>query len=345
MLNQEGGTSRSAWTPVPIMLHPEVQAGSGHTYSVYCIGCGGTGGWLGPHLVRRAWQLTRKWRQLQAEHPDGHFNRTIKLIFVDPDVVECKNVEARQNFLLCDIGYPKSRVLAIRYALAYEGLQIEARVERFNPAWLQHPYEGTSILIDCTDNAQARIAINDTLSRNVGAKWPSVWWLSAGNGRSSGQILLGNTTSVERLAGALRGSVCGRLPSPALIEPGLLIPRADEDIASDANLSCEDLVLADEQSPTINPHMAVWLDYYLHGLFNGGFTLCGTHISLEVGSTQSMDTSAQSWAEKFDVDPAFFLDPPSEPDEFEEAGPDDEEEDLEGAHEAEDDLYGGDGEE
>jgi ThiF family len=342
MVAQQPATRRSALAAVPILLHPEVPAESGHTYSVYCIGCGGTGGWLAPHLVRRVWQLTRKWRQLQAEHPDGRFNRTIKLIFVDPDVVERKNVEARQNFLLCDIGYAKARVLATRYTLAYEGLQIEARVEPFTPTWLQQHSYGTTILIDCTDNAQARIAINDALARNVGARWPSVWWLSAGNGRSSGQVLLGNTTSVERLAGALRGSVCGRLPSPALMEPGLLIPKADEDVASGANRSCEDLVLADEQSPTINPHMAVWLDYYLHGLLNGGLALCGTYLSLEVGSARSVETSAQTWGRQFAVDPAVFLDPPAEPEETGEAEIAGEEEgEAEEEQEAGEELYEG----
>jgi len=340
MVSQQRAAPHSAWTPVPILLHPEEQAEPAHTYWEFCIGCGGTGGWLAPHLVRRAWQLTRKWRQLQAGHPDGRFNRTIKLVFVDPDVVERKNVEARQNFLPCDIGYPKARVLARRYGIAFEGLQIEAREERFNPAWLREHYYGTTILIDCTDNAQARIAINDALAANVGAKWPRVWWLSAGNGRSSGQVLLGNTTSVERLAGALRGPDCGRLPSPALVEPGLLIPKADEDVTSAANLSCEDLVLADEQSPTINPHMAVWLDYYLHGLLNGGLTLYGTYISLDVGTAQSLETSAQAWSQRFDVEPAFFLDPPVEP---EEADSDEEDEDLE--EEDEPEVYEGEGEE
>lgn len=323
---------RSALTPVPISLQPEeppVHA-NGFYYKAYCIGCGGNGGWAAPHLVRRVWQLTRKWQQLRDEHPGEQQNRSIKLIFVDPDVVERKNVEARQNFLLCDIGYPKARVLATRYALAFEGLQIEARVERFDPGWVQQDY-GTSILLDCTDNAAARLAINEALSANVGARWPRVWWLSAGNGRSSGQVLLGNTATVERLAGALSGSVCGRLPSPALVEPGLLIPQPDEDEVGSANLSCEDLVLADAQSPTINPHMAVWLDYYLHGLLNGGLTLHGTYLSLEVGAASSLETSARAWGEKFEKDPAFFLDQyaeaaePGEEEEEEDPGEDDEE--------------------
>ena len=103
-------------------------------------------------------------------------------------------------------------------------------------------------------------------------------------------------------------------------------------------------MLADEQSPTINPHMAVWLDYYLHGLLNGGLALCGTYLSLDVGSARSVETSAQAWGRQFDVDPAFFLDPPAEPEEGVEADTSDdgeEEEDLEDEQEPEEELYGG----
>jgi ThiF family len=301
----------SRFTPVPILLQAE-QDRFQHDILVYLIGCGGNGGWLAPHLARRAWQLNRMWQRLNGEQPAGRYNRSIKLVFVDPDIVELKNVEARQNFILCDVGFPKARVLATRYTLAHHGLQIEARMEPFNPAWVSQFQ--TSVLIDCVDNARARQSINAALSRNVGATWPSVWWLSAGNGRSSGQILLGNTSTVARLAGALEGVVCGRVPSPALLEPGLLIPQPDEEDGSDQNLSCEELALADLQSPTINPHMAVWLDYYLHSLLFGGLTLCATYVSLDVGGVSSLETSAQAWAERFHKDPAFFLEIATEPD-------------------------------
>lgn len=298
---------RSAFDPVPILLQHDDEVFR-QDILICLIGCGGNGGWLAPHLTRRVWQLNRAWQRLAAEH-HRQYSKTIKLLFVDPDVVEVKNVEARQNFILCDVSHPKARVLATRYALAYDGLRIEAKVEPFDPKWVQ-PY-GTTILIDCLDNARGRQSIDEALSRNIGATWPHVWWLSAGNGKSSGQILVGNTSRLERLAGALQGAVCGRVPSPALLEPGLLVPRPDEEEMVDKNLSCEDLALADLQSPTINPHMAVWLDYYLHGLLFGGLTLCATYVSLDVGTVGSIETSANAWGQKFLTPPSFFLDPPA----------------------------------
>lgn len=310
MVSQREETRRSVWTPVPIAFYPEESSAVGRAYYVYLIGGGGNGGWLAPLVVRLIWRLEEKWRALQAAHPDGSFHRTIKLIFVDPDIVERKNVESRQNFISCDVGYSKAELLALRYSLAFPNVQIEVRKQLFDPSWVRDHHFGMVILIDCTDNAQARIAINQALSLNVGAPWPRVWWLFAGNGYSSGQVHVGNTASVERLAGALAGRVCSRLPSPALIEPGILIPKPDEVAVGGLGLSCDDLVLADAQSPTINPHMAAWLHTYLDGLFFGGLTFCGTYLSLETGSASSIETSAQAWGERLKVDPVKFLELP-----------------------------------
>jgi PRTRC genetic system ThiF family protein len=308
----------SAYEAVPVLLQSEMDGYASDIWLVLC-GCGGNGSWLAPHLARRTWQLNRTWQQLAAQHLDNpaRFRRTIHLVFVDPDVVEMKNIEARQNFSPADVGFPKAQVLAARYALAY-GLTIRAIVAPFDIAEVKptSPYGstgGTMLIVGCVDNARARQSINAALARNVGARWPTVWWLDAGNSRAAGQIILGNTASVERLAGALQGAVCSRLPSPALVEPGLLVPKEDEDeSAGVANLSCEELALADQQSPVINPHMAVWLDTYIHGLLYGGLKLCATYVSLDVGTVRSVETSAQDWARLLGKEPSFFLEPPTE---------------------------------
>jgi PRTRC genetic system ThiF family protein len=317
----------SPYEPVPVLLQAERDGGR-LDIRLVLVGCGGNGSWLAPHLARRAWQLNRTWQQLAAQHLDnpGRFRREIQLVFVDPDVVEMKNIEARQNFSPADVGLPKAQVLAARYALAY-GLPIRPIVAPFDVAALQGSQYGgaveTLLLVGCVDNAKARQSINAALARNVGARWPTVWWLDAGNSRAAGQVILGNTASVERLAGALQGAVCSRLPSPALVEPGLLVPKEDEDESTGvANLSCEELALADQQSPVINPHMAVWLDTYIHGLLYGGLKLCATYVSLDVGTVRSVETSAQDWGRLLGKDPAFFLELPPEP------GPQDGEEGL-----------------
>jgi PRTRC genetic system ThiF family protein len=321
----------SPYEPVPVLLQAE-RDGVRNDIWLVLVGCGGNGSWLAPHLARRTWQLNRTWQQLAAQHLDnpGRFRREIRLVFVDPDVVEMKNIEARQNFSPADVGLPKAQVLAARYALAY-GLPIRPIVAPFDIAKIQGSQYGggveTFLIVGCVDNAKARQSINAALARNVGARWPAVWWLDAGNSRAAGQVILGNTASIERLAGALQGAVCSRLPSPALVEPGLLVPKEDEDeSAGVANLSCEELALADQQSPVINPHMAVWLDTYIHGLLYGGLKLCATYVSLDVGTVRSVETSAQDWGRLLGKDPSFFLEPPPEaqPQDAEEASQADE---------------------
>jgi molybdopterin/thiamine biosynthesis adenylyltransferase len=326
---------RSAFERVPIqLLPPTSERGRLQDITVYLIGCGGTGGWLAPHLARRVWRLQEKWHLLAAEHPEDswRYNRSFKLIFVDPDVVEMKNILARQNFVPCDEGLDKAKVLALRYKLPWP-IQIEARVKRFDPEWITSGK--TTILVDCTDNADARVSINAALERNIGCEWPEVHWLSAGNGKSSGQVIFGNTTTLDRLAGALSGATCGRVPSPGLQEPGLLVPQLEE-LEAPVNLSCEDMVLGDEQSPTVNPHMAVWLDFYLHELLFGAPTLIRTDINVKGGSVSSIPTSASAWAKKFKVETDFFLKQPIEP--LSQPGEEDEELNDEGD---EDDLEGG----
>ena len=57
-----------------------------------------------------------------------------------------------------------------------------------------------------------------------GCAGTDVWWLDAGNGRNSGQVLLGNATRAEHLRGAFdreRGT-CRALPAPSLQRPDLL---------------------------------------------------------------------------------------------------------------------------
>lgn len=304
---------RSALKRVPIrLLPPDANRSRQRDITVYLIGCGGTGGWLAPHLARRAWLLQEKWKQLDAQHQgdDRYATRSFRLIFVDPDHVEMKNVLARQNFAPCDVDLAKAKVLALRYSLPW-GIHIEGRVQRFDPAWIS--YGGTTILVDCTDNADARRSIHAALERNVGCAWPEVHWVSAGNGTSSGQVMLGNTTTLERLAGALCGPLCGRVPSPGLQEPGLLVSQPEEAQRTGEDLSCEEMVLADEQSPTINLHMAVWLDTYLHGLLFGAPTLIRTDVNVEGGAASSLPTSASAWAKKFKVPAEFFLQQPVEP--------------------------------
>ena len=58
---------------------------SSDNISLVLVGCGGTGSWLAPHVARVARLLLEKWQ------------KDVQVVFVDPDVVEEKNIY-RQNF-------------------------------------------------------------------------------------------------------------------------------------------------------------------------------------------------------------------------------------------------------
>ena len=66
---------------------------------IVLIGCGGTGGYIAPHLARIAYIVK------------SLINFTPELIFVDMDTVEIRNIN-RQNFIYTDINKNKAEVLA-----------------------------------------------------------------------------------------------------------------------------------------------------------------------------------------------------------------------------------------
>ena len=99
-----------------------VAAGSGERFGcpkafVTLAGCGGTGSFLALHLARLAY------------HARERHGLDVRLAFVDPDVVEEKNV-GRQNFCPAEVGQPKAQRLMARYNRAF-GLSIRAHVGRF----------------------------------------------------------------------------------------------------------------------------------------------------------------------------------------------------------------------
>lgn len=72
--------------------------------SIVVIGCGGTGSWLLPKLIKTINDAKRK----------GLLTEKFKLILVDADNIEDKNL-VRQNFIGPEIGVNKAEVMASRY--------------------------------------------------------------------------------------------------------------------------------------------------------------------------------------------------------------------------------------
>jgi len=220
--------------------------------SIFLVGCGGTGSWLAPSLVR----ITRLLQEL---------HRNVSLTFVDFDHVEAGNIP-RQNFIDADVGLNKAEVLAIRYAAAW-GIEIKAVPSAFNPSLLNQRHRTLSIIVGCVDRASAR--------RQIASLFPQYqysyengnyrWWLDCGNTETYGQVLLGCCSNKQDLQkgiafppGKLKRSTkpmfVKSLPSPHIQHPELLEDR--ENSETPTHRSCREMALENAQSLMINQRVA-----------------------------------------------------------------------------------------
>lgn len=248
------------------------------TLCLVLAGCGGTGSWLAPTVVRTARLLVEK------------FNKTVQVVFVDPDRVEPKNCY-RQNFAEFEVGQNKAETLAIRYGLAW-GVEILALSKPFDcelDKLLSHERQthyGLSVVVGCVDNAKARAEIHRYLTEKSGYG-TARWWLDCGNDQHSGQVLLGgfnnkNDQSVFPIPG-----YCARLPLPSDQHPELLNPEVSEPEV-EAGLSCADLAVRGAQGLAVNQQVAAIAgDYLLQMLVYGSLTHFQTYFDQSSGTMRS----------------------------------------------------------
>lgn len=259
-----------------------------HALKLYLVGTGGTGSWLAPHLVRLA-------RFLRETHQTRFAQ--VHLTFIDPDTVEMKNVY-RQNFGETEVGGHKAELLALRYAASW-GQSIQVHVAPFDKGMVQLEYRDLGVIIGCVDNAAARKTIADALDQETrlhGADGlPRLWWLDAGNGTDTGQVLFGAARNVRQLQYAFPyfpdQGFCVNLPAPDLQHPDLLQTQAEPIPARETQdtVSCAEMLLTGDQSPSINAMVANIAATYLWRIFADpkGLTMFATYCNLNVLSTRS----------------------------------------------------------
>ena len=242
------------------------------------VGCGGTGGFVADGLCRLL------------------VNSDLDIFLVDYDRVEPHNL-LRQSFFEGDVGKFKSRVLAERLARQY-GRKI---------GWSVYPYERDllneassigrrvirGIIIGCVDEPASRRSIATSLD------WGD-WWLDAGNGYQSGQVLIGNTREVDGLEHAFNETdqTVDKLPVPSLQLPSLLAAptqpvRRQQD--------CAEAVEDNTQSPIINQAMATLVLEFVYKLLAGKLTWMGAYLDLEAGSLQPVPAEPVTVARMFGV--------------------------------------------
>ena len=232
------------------------------------VGCGGTGSLVSEGLCRLL------------------INSDLTLMLVDFDRVETHNL-LRQNFFAGEVGKFKSQALAERLSRLY-GRKIGYSVMPYERDMFDEPMGAgmyhkamSLIIIGCVDTAEARRTIADSMSAN----WNN-WWLDAGNGHHSGQVLLGNTGQPDGLKESfdIASHTVSKLPLPSLQLPALLIPPVEKPRPRD----CAELIEDDEQSPTINQAMAMLVVDFIYRLLIGRLTNMGAYIDLDSGTLQTV---------------------------------------------------------
>ncbi len=214
----------------------------------------------------------------------GH---NVPIYLIDPDRVEEHNL-LRQNFYPGEVGKFKSQALAERLSRQY-GRPIRYSVYPYDNELVGNEFGShmvrrmaQGIIVGCVDNAAARQAIAQGFQY-------SNWWIDAGNGRSSGQVLIGNTPTLDILGGSFNEAEheVERLPLPSLQVPSLLIstpaPRRD----------CAQAVAADEQDPVINQAMAALVLKFVHKFLTKSLAWMGAYIDLDALTLQPVPAEPQ----------------------------------------------------
>lgn len=209
--------------------------------------------------------------------------RKATMVLVDYDRVEPHNLR-RQAFYEPDIDQFKAKVVAERLARQF-GREVgysvapystQAHYSIFQTRMRSWPTNG--LLIGCVDNPDARAV----LSKAVDGQW----WIDAGNGEQSGQVLIGNTRDSEQLRGSFvtDAGVCAMLPLPTVQSPELLAPVP----VAEVRLDCAEAVEAGDQSATINQAMASLTVEFVSRLVSGTLPWMGAYLDMELGTMRTV---------------------------------------------------------
>lgn len=150
-----------------------------HPVTVNLIGCGGTGSQVYTSLARINQAL------IALGHPG------LYVFSFDADMISESNI-ARQLFSPSDIGLNKAEVLT-------------TRLNRFfGTDWHAYNYmydessNAANIIISCVDNIKSRLEIAKLNTEECHPLYNPIYWLDFGNGRSTGQFVLGSFNKVNQ---------------------------------------------------------------------------------------------------------------------------------------------------
>ena len=258
---------------------------------IYLVGAGGTGSYAAHHVARLAFELKES-------------GKAVDFIIVDPDKVERNNIP-RSNFCAAEIGRFKAQTLAERLSAAW-GLEIGYINEKLDYERHVKPSHDSSrqmtVFVGCVDNYLARGEIHRSLEaaeRYITNEAPNTWWIDGGNGKFSGQVLIGS--SVKKCFAEdyfTTRAICKKLPAPSLVHPELLEsekqipPRRD---TAERRLSCPELVRLGEQSLNVNSRVAVEISEMLtQFLLMNNLRRFAAYFDLESGTSRALYTTPEA---------------------------------------------------
>lgn len=265
-----------------------------HTGHIFLAGLGGTGSHLAHNLARLLYHR----KALGQSIP--------QLTFVDDDKVEAKNV-GRQNFEMGLVGEYKSVALAMRYNYAL-GLDIASIPSKIQASMIPRD----AILIGAVDNYLARREL---------AKSDARLWIDCGNEKTTGQVVIGTTSSQEQITKTIRHALTQAakedvkevsfhdLPNIALLHPEILNPPPPKELNTNTmeipeqNLSCAQLLAMDDQSLFINQAMALIVGEYVRCLFNRiPITTYATYYNGDHLNMRSLSINPHEMASQLNID-------------------------------------------
>lgn len=151
-----------------------------HRIEVTLVGAGGTGSQVLNGLAK----IDHSLRQLGMAG--------LHITVYDDDIVSEANI-GRQHFGMADVGQYKCAVLISRLN-GYFGLDWTAKPVRFPQQGVTPTFVAPRMLISCVDTAKARIEIGQQLAKDR----MHSYWLDFGNSKTSGQIILGTTQTIDQ---------------------------------------------------------------------------------------------------------------------------------------------------
>ena len=248
----------------------------GQNPQITLVGCGGTGGFTAEALCRL------------------FTGRQMRLLIMDDDLVEPHNL-LRQNFHHQDTGRPKAQAMAERLSQQYQR-EIGYCLQRFGRQ-TEISYENiwrhrNQLIIMCVDNPGSR----REMAQNLAEQGSHAWLIDAGNDRDWGQVLVGNTHTLEDYptpAFHQATRTCRAVPSPYLQRPDLT--TAVSKTAPD--LDCAAALDLTDQDPTINQMMAMLITQVVRRMAANNCTFMGLYLDLQQGTMNPRQINPENLSE------------------------------------------------